>query len=193
MVGILSLPDSSIGRGWSTSAEEQFFVLLKREQGKLYRTALAILGNEADARDAVQETVIRGFRAFGQLRGGAATFPAWIRRILVNQATQILRHRARVVPVESPEALLPEAIEDGQTPDHSDVWEAVRHLDPRYRTVVALRFLNDMQLEDIAQALAIPVGTVKSRLHAAMKQLRRRLAQADPPAGAEQPRGRRAP
>lgn len=160
------------------TAEQEFFALLQPEQGKLYRTAWAILGNEADARDALQEAVIRAYRAFRQLRGGPAAFPAWMRRILVNQATQILRRRAKVIPVERPEDLSPESVVDG-IPEESQVWDAVRRLDERYRAVVVLRFLNDMSLEDIAQALDIPVGTVKSRLHVAMKRLREMLQEAD--------------
>jgi len=159
--------------------EEHFFALFKPEQGRLYRTAWAILGNEADAGDAVQEATIRAYRAFDQLKGGAVAFPAWIRRILVNTCTQILRKRMRVVPVERPEDLADEqVVPELDIPLGSEVWEAVRGLDERYRAVVVLRFLNDMQLEDIATALDIPLGTVKSRLHTALKTLRGRL-QAD--------------
>lgn len=156
--------------------EEQFFALYKSEQGRLYRTAWAILGNEADAGDALQEATIRAYRAFGQLKGGPAAFPQWIRRILVNTCTQILRKRMRVVPVERPEDLQEEQVAPGlDIPFGSEVWEAVRKLDERYRAVVVLRFLNDMQLEDIGLALDIPLGTVKSRLHTALKLLRTQL------------------
>lgn len=160
--------------------EESFFALYKPEQNRLYRTAWAILGNEADAGDALQEATIRAFRAFGQLKGGAAAFPAWIRRILVNTCTQILRKRMRVIPVERPEELQEEPVApEVEIPLGSEVWEAVRSLDERYRAVVVLRFLNDMQLEDIATALDIPLGTVKSRLHTALKMLKSRLQTAD--------------
>lgn len=156
--------------------EDRFFALYKPEQGRLYRTAWAILGNEADAGDALQEATIRAFRAFDQLKGGAAAFPAWMRRILVNTCTQILRKRMRVIPVERPEDYGGELVApDVELPLGGDVWDAVRALDERYRAVVVLRFLNDMQLEDIATALDIPLGTVKSRLHTALKQLRGHL------------------
>ncbi|MDB4896842.1 MAG: polymerase ECF-type sigma factor [Firmicutes bacterium] len=158
------------------TAEEQFFALYKPEAGRLYRIAWAILGNEADAGDALQEATIRAYRAFDQLKGGAAAFPAWMRRILVNTCTQILRKRMRVIPVGRPE----DFADDQVAPDmalavDSDAWDAVRELDERYRAVVVLRFLNDLQLEDIATALDIPLGTVKSRLHTALKQLKERL------------------
>lgn len=156
--------------------EERFFALYRPEQGKLYRTAWAILGNEADAADALQESVIRAYRAFDQLKGGALAFPSWIRRILVNTCTQMLRKRSKVIPVERPEDLGPELIvADVELPRDGDVWDAVRSLDERYRVVVVLRFLNDMQLDEIARVLDIPLGTVKSRLHAAIKQLRQTL------------------
>lgn len=155
--------------------EERFFALYRPEQGRLYRTAWAILGNEADAADALQEATIRAYRAFGQLRGGDVAFPSWMRRILVNTCTQILRKRMRVIPVEKPEDLASHPVTEIDLPLDGDVWDAVRSLDERYRAVVVLRFLNDMQLDEIASALDIPLGTVKSRLHTAMKLLRSRL------------------
>lgn len=163
-----------------STLEERFFALYKPEAGRLYRTAWAILGNEADAGDALQDATIRAYRAFEQLKGGAAAFPAWMRRILVNSCTQILRKRMRVIPVERPEDLSEEkATPEADMPLGSEVWEAVKELDERYRAVVVLRFLNDMQLEDIATALDIPLGTVKSRLHTALKLLRNRLREGD--------------
>lgn len=162
----------------NVTLEERFFALYKPEQGRLYRTAWAILGNEADAGDALQEATIRAYRAFDQLKGGEAAFPYWMRRILVNTCTQILRKRMRVIPVERPEDLAEEPTTgDMDVPLGSEVWDAVRQLDERYRAVVVLRFLNDMQLEDIANALDIPLGTVKSRLHTALKVLRNKLHQ----------------
>ncbi|HEY8347637.1 MAG TPA: sigma-70 family RNA polymerase sigma factor [Symbiobacteriaceae bacterium] len=155
---------------------DEFLALLRPEAGRLYRTAWAILGNEADAGDALQEATIRAYNAFQQLKGGPAAFPMWMRRILVNTCTEILRRRMRVIPVERPEDLTEEPTVPGvELPLDGDVWDAVRALDERYRAVVVLRFLNDMQLDEIATALDIPLGTVKSRLHTALKLLRRHL------------------
>jgi len=161
------------------TSEERFFALYTPEQGRLYRTAWAILGNEADAADALQEATIRAYRAFGQLKGGEAAFPAWMRRILVNTCTQLLRKRMRIIPVERPEDLAEHPSTEIDLPFDGDVWDAVRSLDERYRAVVVLRFLNDMQLDEIATALDIPLGTVKSRLHSALKQLRNHLHTAE--------------
>ncbi|HEY3363584.1 MAG TPA: sigma-70 family RNA polymerase sigma factor [Symbiobacteriaceae bacterium] len=162
------------------TSEERFFAYYRPEAGRLYRTAWAILGNEADAGDALQEATIRAYRAFEQLKGGAQAFPFWMRRILVNTCTQILRKRMRVIPVERPEDLSEEqTTPEADIPLGSEVWEAVRTLDERFRAVVVLRFLNDMSLEEIATALDIPLGTVKSRLHTALKTLRSQLQSGD--------------
>lgn len=156
--------------------EEQFFALYRPIAGRLYRTAWAILGNEADAADALQEATIRAYRNFHQLKGGSIAFPAWMRRIVINSCTQILRKRLRLIPVERPEDLADELVAPAMDlPMESDVWDAVSMMDERFRAVVVLRFLDDMQLEEIAQALEIPLGTVKSRLHTALKLLRSQL------------------
>jgi len=172
----MALAEALSEKGEIRDVEERFFALYRPEQHQLYRTAWAILGNEADAADALQEATIRAYRAFGQLKGGAAAFPAWMRRILVNTCTQILRKRMRVIPVERPEDFAEHPAVEMELPMDGDVWDAVSSLDERYRAVVVLRFLNDMQLEDIATALGIPLGTVKSRLHTALKLLRTRLS-----------------
>ncbi|BDG61168.1 hypothetical protein caldi_22580 [Caldinitratiruptor microaerophilus] len=156
--------------------ENEFFTLLAPEQGKLYRLALALLGNEADARDALQESVVHAFFAYRRLRGGKATFVPWMRRIVVNSSLQILRRRWRLVPVGRPEKLRPEPGRSLPDPP-GEVWDAVRRLDEHYRVVVVLRFLNDMSLDAIGRTLGIPLGTVKSRLHVALRRLRRMLDQ----------------
>lgn len=156
--------------------DQRFFTLYKQEEGRLWRMALAIMGNEADAADALQESTIRGYRAFHQLQGGDAAFGAWMRRILANTCNQLLKKRSRQIPVEEvqadPDAFTPDVASDLG----NETWEAVQTLEEHYKQVVVLRFVNDLPLQDIAAALDIPLGTVKSRLHHALKLLRGRLS-----------------
>jgi RNA polymerase sigma-70 factor (ECF subfamily) len=156
--------------------DQRFFALYNQEQGRLWRMSLALMGNEADAADALQEATIRAYRAFHQLKGGEAAFGAWIRRILANTCNQLLKKRGRMIPVEEvvadPDAVAPDV---AQTVGN-ETWDAVNSLDEHYRQVVVLRFVNDLSLQDIAEALHIPLGTVKSRLHHALKLLRGRLS-----------------
>lgn len=156
--------------------DQRFFTLYKQEERRLWRMSMAIMGIEADAADALQEATIRGFRAFHQLKGGEVAFGAWMRRILANTCNQMLKKRSRQIPVEEvqpdPDAVVP----DVSNNVGNETWEAVSDLEEHYRQVVVLRFVNDLSLQDIAVALDIPLGTVKSRLHHALKLLRGRLS-----------------
>lgn len=150
-----------------------FLELLHREEGKLFRITLAILGNETDAWDALQQAVEQAWRKRSTLRGSAAAFPAWIKRITVNCSINLLHSRERVIPVD-PLFLAPTAAVRVHTPadDTAMIWQLVAELGPEYRKVIALRYLGDLSLEEVAQALRIPVGTVKSRLNTAHKRLK---------------------
>lgn len=153
-------------------SEKGFLELLHREEGKLYRIALAILGNEADAWDALQQAVEQAWRKRNTLRGSDDAFPAWIKRIVINRSINLLRARERVIPVD-PSSMFPSSAINGQEYDEIRmVWELVQELGPEYRKVIALRYLGDMSLREIASALGIPLGTVKSRLNTAHHRLK---------------------
>jgi RNA polymerase sigma-70 factor (ECF subfamily) len=166
----------SLGRLLGVADDQRFFTLYRQEEGRLWRMSLAIMGNEADAADALQEATIRGYRAFHQLQGGDAAFGAWMRRILANTCNQLLRKRSRQIPVEEVQADPDAVVPDVASNMGNETWDAVNTLEEHYRQVVVLRFVNDLSLQDIAAALSIPLGTVKSRLHHALKLLRGRLA-----------------
>jgi RNA polymerase sigma-70 factor (ECF subfamily) len=144
--------------------------------GDAYRLARAILLDDGEAEDAVQEAALAAWRRFGSLRE-PASFDAWFDRILVNQCRDQLRRRKRAVKVAAPPvgfepagAGVPVATEwDG------DLEQALAGLDAEHRTVIVLRYWQDRTIEDIAARLGIPAGTVKSRLHHAMRSLRTSL------------------
>lgn len=157
--------------------DEQFLSLLRQEQGKLMRIAKAITGQESDAWDMVQEATLTAYDRFGELRGGPESFGPWIRSILVNRSRNLLRKRSQTVPLEAvgsqaesdpgpgPEERLSQAL----------LWDEVMALEEHHKQVLVLRFLVDMQVDDIAALLGLPSGTVKSRLHRALSALRKRL------------------
>jgi RNA polymerase sigma-70 factor (ECF subfamily) len=155
--------------------DERFLALLQGEQGKLLRIAKAITGQEADAWDMVQEATLTAFDRFDELRGGDRVFAPWIRRILINRARNLLKSRSRLLPLE------PMGTEVDPTPgpdmqlDQTLLWDEVMCLEMHHRHVLVLRFLVDLTVEEIAHALDVPVGTVKSRIHRALAVLRKRL------------------
>ncbi|BAD41885.1 sigma-70 family RNA polymerase sigma factor [Symbiobacterium thermophilum] len=143
-----------------------YFQLLRAHQGYLERIALAMLGNRPDAEDALQEAALAGYRRFAQLRDEQA-FGAWMRRILIRQCRQILERRRRSFPVDDLAAHLPDTV-PGPDPEATAIWEMVARLGDHLRPVVVLRYMLDMSQQEIAEALGIPLGTVKSRLGKAL-------------------------
>lgn len=158
------------------SRDEEFLRLLRQAQGKLLRIAWAITGQEADAWDMVQEASLVAYDQFPTLRGGTASFDAWIRQILVNRCRNLLKARLRTVALESAAELQPDiAPGPEEWVDRAHLWDVVMTLEEHHRQVLTLRFLADMQIDDIATFLDLPAGTVKSRLSRALGALRRRF------------------
>lgn len=159
--------------------EEAFLSLLKQQEGRLYRIALAITGSDADAWDALQDAVEAALCNLHDLRGGEEAFPGWIKRIVVNRSINLLRSRRRNIPVDPSTGLEPSP-DPLPLPQESiaarEIWGLVQELDPGQREVVALRYLGDLSLEEIAQRLELPLGTAKSRLHRALVRLREQVA-----------------
>ncbi len=142
-------------------------VLAKGEP--LFRTALAIVGNEADARDATQETFISAWRGFAGLRD-LDRFDAWLGRILINQCRMALRHRGRVREVsvsDSPDL----ADFDSKPTNSTDFDEAFNRLPVDQRAILVLHHVHGYGVREIAAWLGIPSGTVKWRLSRARKAL----------------------
>jgi len=161
---------------------DAFAILIAgREQG-MGRLAMAILGNRADADDAIQEALTSIWTGLPQLRD-TARFEVWSDRVLVNACRLVLRRRTkarvRQMPVEAVEAeLLPDHVLgfDERLARRQAVDQAFERLDPDERVILALNHLDGRPLAEIAGVLDIPVGTVKSRLHTARGSLERAMA-----------------
>jgi RNA polymerase sigma-70 factor (ECF subfamily) len=149
---------------------EAFDLLVAARAESTYRTARAILGNEADARDAAQEAFVSAWRRIADLRD-IDRFDAWFGRILVNQCRTALRKRGRVREVEVDEALdAPTASGSG-----SEFDEAFSRLSVDQRTILVLHHLHGYGVREIAAWLGTPSGTVKWRLSRARHALQREL------------------
>ena len=173
-----------------------FAVLMRRYNRRLYRTARAILKDDAAAEDALQEGYVAAYRHIGEFRGDAQ-IATWITRIVVNQALQALRKLRR----EQVVVLFDERSEEhAEDPDHANaaadsasfagpekamlrsemrrlIERKIDELPEGYRTVFMLREVEDMSVEETATALGIPAATVRSRLFRAKARLREALAQ----------------
>jgi len=166
---------------------DAFGEVVRRWERKIYALAYGITGSVEDARDAAQETFISAYRNLQGFRGEAKV-SSWLHRIAVNQC--ITRKRRAHVRAETGiedeldaagERFL--ATSERESParaaEAKERTEAVRRavaaLPPELREVVVLKEFEDLTFQEIADALQIPLSTVKSRLYTALKQLRLRL------------------
>jgi RNA polymerase sigma-70 factor, ECF subfamily len=158
--------------------ESEFITLLRAEQGRLLRVAWAIVGQEADAWDVLQQSVELAWVNRRQLRGGPKAFPSWIKRTVVNQSLNCLRRSRRTLLMQPADFPEPDPLPPPEADiEAHEVWSSLSQLSPEHRQVVVLRFLGDLPLGDIATELAIPLGTVKSRLNRALGQLNQSLTE----------------
>lgn len=140
-----------------------------------WRAALAITGRHAMAEDVAQDAFERAFAAMERFDPGRP-FAPWLHRIVVNRALDLVRAERRLVGLDAAAALA--AWDPDGTGDHTAL-SALARLSPERRAVVVLRHLLGYTPPQIAGVLAIPEGTVNSRLGRAMAELRDALGPAD--------------
>lgn len=160
--------------------------LVQRYQRQVYNLAYRMLGNAEDAGDLVQETFLRAYGALASFRQDAS-FLTWLYKIASNLCIDQLRSRkarsALSLDLELEEGREPSADPRACGPEENAVrgalqdvvQRAIMNLPERYRVVVIMRHLQGMSVEEIACALDLPSGTVKTHLFRAREMLRDRL------------------
>jgi RNA polymerase sigma-70 factor (ECF subfamily) len=159
--------------------------LMERHYRRLYRIALGYLRDPDDALDAVQEVFVKAFQHAARWDPGSEA-GAWLTRIAVNQAIdsyrRARRRRATMSPLEEGDRHASLEAGDVSPERHaqgrqiaSRIDSALRTLPERQRAVFVLRHYESMSLDEIAAALRMNLGTVKSSLHRAIQSLRGRL------------------
>ena len=149
--------------------EEQLTAYLVENQARFYRLAYSYLHNREDALDAVQAAVCKALEKQDSLKDADA-MRTWFYRILVNVCTDQLRGRKREAPA-APEDLDPGSYED-PLPGDDTLARRVEALPPELRTVIELRFYEELPLKEISAVLNCPLSTVKTRLYTGLKKLR---------------------
>ena len=158
---------------------------MRRYQRAVHRFAWSLARNASDADDLAQETFVRAWGAIGRFERGLPLYP-WLARIVTNQAFSLFRHRRR-----RPETSIEPLVEAGEQwgveddpAEHSarserdaQLRECFGQLAEEHQAVLALRAVQELSYDEIAQALNVPAGTVMSRLSRARAELKRRLAE----------------
>jgi RNA polymerase sigma-70 factor (ECF subfamily) len=177
-------PSAEIIKLAQAGVESAFAELIKDRHGRLYRTAWAILRNEADAFDAVQETCVSAWQQLPRLRDLSA-FDAWLTRSLVNRCRTMLRSRRRTavreVSLGDDGQVVAPATEGGLGgfADAQAIRLAFARLKPDERTYLALHYAEGRSITEIATLLGAPEGTIKWRLSRARDALQRQLARGE--------------
>lgn len=155
-----------------------FDSIMRAQENRVFSVCLRILGNRDNALDATQETFLTVFRKAAQFKGDSA-LGTWIYRIAVNTCYDQLRKSGRrpteslPAHLEPPDASAEDAIESaGLRPE---IERALAALPPEFRAAVVLSDLEGMSLPAAAEALGVPVGTVKSRVFRGRRLLAERL------------------
>ncbi|MCY9669858.1 RNA polymerase sigma factor [Paenibacillus alginolyticus] len=156
--------------------KEAFTALIKRYKGHVYRYALGMLGDQMEAEDAAQEAFIKAYYSMNQLETEYA-FSAWIIRIVSNLCKDKLKKRTKEQPLSTEN----EELNVSYEPTHLrlTIEEAMKHLTPEHREVIILHDIHGYKYDEIAVIADVPVGTVKSRLHAARMALRIEMKKGD--------------
>ena len=147
--------------------DSDFDVFVQTRTGPLLRTAYLLVGDEQRAEDLLQTALTKAWFAWRRIEWDPE---AYVRRVMVTTSASWWRRRWNG---ERPMADLPDAprTADPDAHDH-DLWEALRHLPPRQRAIVVLRYLEDRSERETAQLLGVSVGTVKSQSARALAKLR---------------------
>ena len=165
---------------------DSFNTLILHYQDRVYNTALRILGDEDQAADAAQEAFISAFRSINSFRGGS--FKAWLMRTVTNACYDELRRQKRrpTTPLEpdtadgeemdSPRWLADPNMTPAEKSEADELEHAIQHcldaLPAEFRTVVVMADLQGLDYTEVATAVHVPLGTIKSRLARARLRLR---------------------
>lgn len=157
--------------------DAQAFAQLAREcERTLYRVSHAVLMNDADCADAVQEALTIAWQRLPGLRE-PRYFRTWLIRILLNQCYRMAKRGRRETQLAEYNCLLCETPRE----ELMDLREALAALPPPQRAVLVLFHAEDLPVEEVARILRVPAGTVKSRLARARAKLAERLRQKEEP------------
>jgi RNA polymerase sigma-70 factor (ECF subfamily) len=170
---VTTVPAGWIPPSWDT--------VVREHSARVYRLAYRLTGNTHDAEDLTQEVFVRVFRSLPAYTPG--TFEGWLHRITTNLFLDMARRKQRIRFEGLPDDTAGQLSGDEPTPAQafddrhldSDVTDALRALPPEFRAAVVLCDIEGLSYEEIAAALGVKLGTVRSRIHRGRAQLRRDL------------------
>jgi len=168
---------------WQTGDMGAFEALFRQYERLVFRTAYLITGNRETAEDALQEVFVSVWKSRHTYDPNKGKLTTWLHRITVNQCSKKKSVKTpAAVSLEEKGVDLPEMKYKSQPEDilvskleYDRLLRAMDGLDTKHRSVLVLRYFNDLSYQEIAEALEIPLGTVKSRLNQSLRYLKQQM------------------
>lgn len=153
-----------------------FAELFERYKNLVYKTAYLVLQDPGEAEEALQEVFVLVFKSLSSFDPQKGAFTTWLYRITINYCvSQRRKHRLSFTPLDKAEPLGSAESRVIGVDEREGVRKAIGQLSDKQQSVVILRFYWDLPYAQIAQALEVPLGTVKSRINSALRTLHRIL------------------
>lgn len=150
--------------------KEAFSNLIKQNKLYLYKTAYMYVKDEDKSLEVLQETIVRGIASISKLKN-PMYFKTWITRILINVAIDMNRKNSKVEQLTEASEVIEEK-NSISLEEKLDLYNAVDLLNENYKTVVIMKYFNDMKIRDIAEVMNVPENTVKTYLNRAKASLK---------------------
>ena len=145
---------------------------IKENQNKLYRIAFSYTKEEESALDIVQESIEKALKNIHQLKT-TEYIKTWFYRILINESLQYVKKNKKLIMYSIDDLEKDIYWEEDIQKDDIDIYKCVQKLNDKLKTVIILRFFEDMKIEEIAKVTNTNVNTVKSRLYKALEELKK--------------------
>lgn len=149
-------------------SEGQLLHFIKENQQKLYRFTAMYVRNEEDAKDILQNTILKAYRKYHQIRS-ADTLSSWFYHVLINECLLHIRKSKRREDTQEMDVF---SIKTKDTLQQEQLWDMIHRLDEKSQMIIVLRFFEERKLKEIAAIMDMPLSTVKSRLYKSLEELR---------------------
>ncbi|WP_446899234.1 sigma-70 family RNA polymerase sigma factor [Clostridium sp. LBM24168] len=151
--------------------ENAFCELIKMNKETLYKTAYFYTKNKHDSLEILDDTVYKAYISIKKLKQGKY-FNTWIMRILINSSINYINKRKRFIFFGKNVDRSKDYKSLDNREEILDLYKAIDTLEGKFKMIIILRYFNDLTVPQIADIMDYPIGTVKTYIHKALKQLR---------------------
>ena len=160
----------------SQVAKDILIAYVKENQEKLYKIAYLYTKNQEVALDVVQEAIAKSLENINKLRKEEFV-KTWFYRILINEALQTVRKNKKTIECELQENELHLDSHESSLINNIDIYKSLQKLDDKTRTVIFLRFFENMKIDEISKITKTNANTVKSRLYKGLREMKKDIGE----------------